>query len=408
MTLHARPIKNGQTSPACRAAENERPTLRSATNRRDFSRAGRVIHVASSHRMGLTAQETELALAYKNLNAFDLLVVTGENEQVAGSFRRLSEHGVRNAIIPGFDEHRDFSRLVRQFAEQCTAFEPQVVTVNTNWQLLVAGVARHFCKSQFNILYTVHGFRNNQKLKSYVARFLIGALLFLFADTINAPTSYVAKKFRALRRKIVSIPLGEDPLFFMESKQIQSDLTLRMVFPGQFREGKNQDLLIYALRDYIDQTGDRDVALYLPGSGELLPAAQELASTLGLSEFVIFPGQLNRNEILDLYNKCQIAVVPANSETFGHCIAEPLVLQRILITRRVGIAIDVIKDGENGFLFESKDDLVTRLKQIRATSFSDLSEISRKAGETGRLFRWENIASRHYKEIFNNFSQVDL
>jgi glycosyltransferase involved in cell wall biosynthesis len=228
-------------------------------------------------------------------------------------------------------------------------------------------------------------------------------LLFLFSDKINSPTSYTAKKFGVLKNKMITIPLGEDPLFFNKSKPIQLNSKLGIIFPGQFRTGKNQDLLIYATHDYMEQTGDKNIVLYLPGSGDLLPIAEKLAKNLGISDSVVFPGQLSREEVLDLYNKCQIAVVPTNSETFGHCIAEPLVLQRILITRRVGVAIDVVKHGENGFFFESREDLVNLLKEIRKMNFEVLTEISKKAKETGEIFRWESIAMRHYHEIFKRF-----
>lgn len=364
---------------------------------------GKVIHVASSHKMGLTAQETELAVAYRKLNYFDLLVVTGENEQFKGCFKKLSDNDVNSSIIQGFDEHRDFFRLVSKFVRKSNAFQPQIVTLNTNWQLLIVGVARLFCTTKFKIIYTIHGFRHNEKLKSYCARLLIGVLLYLFADVVNAPTNYVARKFHILKNRIVSIPLGEDRQFFCRSTPVQSNPVLSMIFPGQYREGKNQDLLILAVYEYIRQTNDRNIILYLPGSGNLLPAAKLLANKLGISSLIIFPGQLNREDILTLYEKCQIAIVPTNSETFGHCIAEALVLQRILITKRVGIAIDIVRPGENGFFFETKEDLVNCLREIKGMSPEKLDVISRNAKKTGQMFRWDNIAERHYREMFKNF-----
>lgn len=367
------------------------------------SGAGKVIHVASSHKIGLAAQETELAIAYKALNYFELLVVTSENEQFEGCFRSLTESGVKNTVIRGFDEHREFFRLMRVFAKHCNVFQPQVVTLNTNWQLLIVGVARFFCKKKFKIIYTIHGFRNNKIIKSYFAQILIGTLLYLLADVINAPTSYVAKKFRLLKRKIISIPLGENPIFFEKSRSIQFGSNLCIIFPAQFKEGKNHDLLIHAIHDYIEQTGDKNIVLYLPGSGDLLPASQQLARALNISNSVVFPGRMNRLDVLDLYNQCQVAIVPSNSETFGHCIAEPLVLQRILITRRVGIAIDVVRHGENGFFFETKEDLVNCLKEIKKMNFEQLARISNNAKEAGEKFNWKNISARHYHEIFKNY-----
>jgi glycosyltransferase involved in cell wall biosynthesis len=84
--------------------------------------------------------------------------------------------------------------------------------------------------------------------------------------------------------------------------------------------------------------------------------------------------------------KCQIAIVPTNSETFGHCIAEPLVLQRILITKHVGVAIDVVRHGENGFFFETKEDLVNCLKEIREMSLKNSTEFQKMRKQRVKCF----------------------
>ncbi len=359
-----------------------------------------LIHVGSSYQMGLTNQETQLSLAYKKIPEINSIVVTGENEQYRGCFSILTQNAVKNRIIQGFDVHHGFIRLVREFIKVIDEYNAHIVSVNTNWQLVLAGVARFFSKNKFGIIYTIHGFRHNSRLKSILARYLIGLILYIFADKINAPTSYVMENFNFLRKRINVIPLGEDDIYFSKSVRPDFSQPFNFIFAGVFREGKNQNILISLFSEYLKIYNDNQSKLFLPGEGELRESAMRLAFDLGIKDQVVFPGQLDRSAMLELYNKCQIAIVPTNSETFGHCIAEPIVLQRILITKRIGVAIDIIKHGENGFFFDSNEDLLKCLKTIREMSAEKLMKISANTKITASLFKWSNIAMRHYNESF--------
>lgn len=360
----------------------------------------KVIHVGSSFQMGLTNQETQLSLAYKNLANIDVLLVTGENEQYKGCFEIVQSSGIANKVIKGIDVHHDFIRLVKEFLSIVNIFKPEIVTVNTNWQLVIAGFARIIGRNKYKLIYTVHGFRHNSPFQSVIARFLIGLLLFFFADAINAPTVYVRDKYSLLSRRILTIPLGEDNLYFTNSSDPDFSKPLKFLFAGVFRVGKNQDMLINAFAEYLSITKDSESMLYLPGEGELRLNAIKIAEDLGVVNRVKFPGQLNRQEMLAMYEQCQVAIIPSNSETFGHCIAEPLVLSRIVISRNIGLAPDYIVDGKNGFLFEEKKQLVRCLLKVHSMSNDDLLKIAQSAGVTGKNFQWDNIASRHLKELF--------
>ena len=360
----------------------------------------KIIHVASSHQVGLTNQETQLALAYKKILEIDSLVVTGECEQYEGCFKLLEENGILNKIIKGFDIHFDFYRLVKEFSSVIKEFKPDIVTVNTNWQLVIVGFAKFFSGSKFSVVYTIHGFRHNSRLKSFFARYLIGTILLLLADAINAPSVYVKKKFSIVNRKIKIIPLGEDAIFFENSASPSFSKPLNFIFPAVFRDGKNQAMLISAFSDYLNISKDMEGKLFLPGEGELRKNAENLASDLGIASRVVFPGQLNRQEMLAMYLQCQVAIIPSNSETFGHCIAEPLVMKRIVVSRNIGLAPDFLVNKKNGFLFDGRHELVQRMLGIHAMSEVELLKISEAAGATGENFRWKNIALRNYKELF--------
>jgi len=359
-----------------------------------------LIHVGSSYQMGLTSQETNLAIAYKLNTKINFIALSGEKEQFIGLSSLLIKNNITHVIIPGFDEHRNFIRLIKSLIKVIRLFNPNIVTLNTNWQLVLFGVTRFFIKNKFKIIYTIHGYRHNHSIKSKIAIILISTLLHIFADLINAPSTFVKNKFPTLKRKLISIPLGEDDIFFEKSKAPNFSKPYKFCYPAVFRQGKNQLELIQAFARFIQITENLDSQLYLPGEGSLLGKAKQYAVEMGIEDRVIFPGQLDRNQMLELYLKCQFSIVCSNVETFGHCIAEPLILQRVLITRDVGIAIDVVKDNVNGLVFDTFEDLVTCLVKIDSMPKEDLMRISASASSLASIFNWKNIAIQHVEKMF--------
>lgn len=360
----------------------------------------RILFFTSSHKIGLTGQLTEQALAFSRISRGDFLFISGEKEQFPGLRERFVANGVTCLKIVGVDDHADFLRLVEEFGDHAKRFRPDIVTVHTNWQLAIVVAARLRSTEKYRIVYIIHGYRHNYPFRSILAKVLIGLSLKLFADGVITPSSFLNRQFEFLGKKSSTIYIGEDPAFFDDVSPPSFAGTKRLIFAGEFRAGKNQGLLIRAVRRYIDVSGHSDIELHLPGRGPSLESCQALARTLGLEGNVFIPGFVDRKAMLKLYERCQFALVPSNVETFGHCIAEPYILGRIVLTRHVGIADDVILDGETGFFFESEDNLVDLLVKV----LPDL-ELCRKVSVAARAgkdqFRWEAVCHQHFDYVYD-------
>ncbi len=360
----------------------------------------RLMIFGSSHKMGLTGQLTDFVCSFLEggVQKDHLLCVSGENEQFPGLFARLDSCGVRHVKINGLDDHRDFSSLVREFISHVQWFSPDVVHAQTNWQLALAAFARYLSGRRYAILYTVHGYRHNYRFRSLFARYMIGAALYLWADRVITPSSFLKNRFNLIRDKIDIIFLGIENDLWSEYRPPVFTGIKRLIFPGDFRPGKNQDMLIRALKAYIDKTGDDDIELYLPGKGEKLEYCRLLCRRLGIETKVHFPGFIDRAEMLRLYMLCQFAVIPSNVETFGLCITEPYMLGRVVISRHVGVADDLITEGETGFFFESEKDLSEVLERV----FVDRGKclyVSKNTYENRGVLSWERICNSYLKTI---------
>lgn len=104
--------------------------------------------------------------------------------------------------------------------------------------------------------------------------------------------------------------------------------------------------------------------------------------------------------MLQLYLKCNIGIVASNSETFGQCIVEPFVLGRCVVSTHVGIADDILVNGENGYFFSSEDELI----EIFGRLYSNIDLINR-AGclnfSKRNMFSWKNI-TKQYESIIES------
>jgi glycosyltransferase involved in cell wall biosynthesis len=358
----------------------------------------RVIFFTSSYKIGLTGQLAEQACTIAARYRKEFLYISGENEQFPGLFKKLDQCRANYKKINGLDVHKDFFRLIKELIKCVDQHRAGIVHVRTNWQLAIAVAAKYLYRRKYSIVYTIHGYRHNFRLRSIIAKYLIGLNLYLFADVVITPSSFLKNEFAFLGAKNKLLFIGEDNEFFVKYKAPSFTDTKRIIFPGQFRVGKKQDLLIRVIRKYIDKTGDDNIELYLPGEGQNLETCKLLSKKLRLENKVFFPGFLNRFQILQYYLMCQFAIIPSNIETFGHCIVEPFILGRVVITRPVGVAKDIITPDQTGCLYNTEEELLEILLEV----LSDKDKcrlISKNAFDRRNMFRWENICDRYLELI---------
>ncbi len=362
--------------------------------RERVNRLKKVIFFTSSHRIGLTGLLAEAACFLNKERGETFLFISGQREQFPDLFDNLRHNHVRHEKIEGLDDHKDLFRIIKDFNLLVDQFKPDIVHTQTNWQLVIAVMTKVLHRKHFFIFYTVHGYRHNYRWRSIAARYIIGLGLYLFADKVITSSSFLKKKFSFMRGRNEVIFLGLDNSFLGDFDLPEFNGTKRIIFPGEFRKGKNQDMLIRVFRKYIDETGDSNVELYLPGEGKKLEEYRRLVSKLRLEKKVFFPGFLTRDQMIELYLRCQFAIIPSNVETFGLCITEPFVLGRVVISRHVGVADDVITHGENGFLYDTEEELLKLLIEILPDK-ERCGSVAQKAFARRDTLRWGELTEKY-------------
>lgn len=363
----------------------------------------KLLFFSSDFQIGLSALLVDEAIAFHQ-QGIPILCLAGEKEQEEGLKRFMEDNGVPLLIVDGLDEHRNFFVLARRIKQIIEEYAITHIHVQNNWQLAIIAYIRFILRipSKVKVIYTLHGFRHNNLLKSVIARIMIGTLLWLTADRIICMCKYLQSVFWPLKYKSVLLPLGISEEFF-ETHELPSiqDNGLQIIYPAQFRHGKNQELVIKAFADYLEQTRDEKTHLWLPGSGELLNKAKALASSLSLQNRISFPGQCTKKEVVDQYRKCNVAVVASNRETFGQSIVEPWVMGLIVVSRPVGIAPDIISPGQTGFLFKTQAELTSIWKQI-ANIPETQKKITGNTNREGSQFSWQKVVNLYKQRLLND------
>lgn len=246
-------------------------------------------------------------------------------------------------------------------------------------------------KSHFKLLRHFHGkvpifFRGDSTLldekkniKSFV-RWLVLSYVYRHIDT----ALYVGKnnkdyfmKHGVGKERLFFIPHAIDNSRFSSNSDVQEEEAriwrrdlgipgeaLVFLFAGKLEGKKNPQLLLRCFcKAKIENSH-----LVIVGNGEL---ESELKKEYGDKPGVHFVGFQNQTRMPVVYRLGDVFVLPSKGpeETWGLAINEAMACKRaVLVSDKCGGAIDLVRDGVNGYIFKSNDeqDLVSKLSHLAA------------------------------------------
>lgn len=231
---------------------------------------------------------------------------------------------------------------------------------------------------------TVHGF-NSVSLYSRVMT---------FGGRVICPGSgvveYIRKNYKVPDKKIRLIPRGIDPDLFDHHKldmnfiaEFEERYGLRDAFVvlavGRVTQLKGYDVLIRAVAKAKEKL--LNIKCVIVGGVDSSRAGyaeslRKLIRELGVEDQVAFAGGQTR--IAEIY-ACADVLTSSNEskpEAFGRTMAEALAMDCPVIASRFGGALDIVRDGQNGFLYApgDSDKLAELLLKIPVTKFICLRE----------------------------------
>lgn len=123
--------------------------------------------------------------------------------------------------------------------------------------------------------------------------------------------------------------------------------TVHFLFVGRLSKIKGVDILVNALSG-IDKKYWR---LSILGDGPKEEFLKKLVDDNNLSQNIIFYGY--QEEVKNFYASHDVLIVPSSRESFGRVIIEAMQFAIPVIASNIDGPSEIIKDGEDGILFES-------------------------------------------------------
>jgi glycosyltransferase involved in cell wall biosynthesis len=126
-----------------------------------------------------------------------------------------------------------------------------------------------------------------------------------------------------------------------------------VLFVGRLEKVKGLSCL---LRAYLRLRKHRsDVALVLAGEGSLRAWVERVVSEEGIPD-VVLTGFMQQDEIPQAYAAADVFVLPSEEEPWGLVVNEAMASGLpVVVSDRVGAWVDLVRDGENGYVIPAGD-----------------------------------------------------
>lgn len=171
-----------------------------------------------------------------------------------------------------------------------------------------------------------------------------------------------------------------------------------MLYAGRIQPLKGLDLAIRAVEQLVSAL-DRQVVLLLVGGASGSGGEEEvarlgaLADKLGIAADVRFVGAQPHRHLPAFYRAADVVVMCSHSESFGLAALEAHACGTPVVGTAVGGLSHIVRDGESGFLLDTRDaaEFAGRLKTV--LSDDDLrASLALAAARSAQAFSWDDTA----------------
>ncbi len=276
------------------------------------------------------------------------------------------------------------------------------------------------------VIYAAHGFHffDGAPLKNWALFYNVENWCSRFTDlliTINKEDYDNAKKFHA--KQVAYIPgAGVDTNKFVASEgarqRIRDELkiddeTIVLLSVGELIPRKNHAEVLRALKIMKDKgtllTPDSDervqpkykIKYLIAGRGKIQAELEETIEKLGLEKYVKMLGF--RRDIADVFAASDIYVFPSHQEGLPVALMEAMSVGMPVVCSKIRGNTDLIKEGEGGYLFDSKNakSLVQALGKALVDNEGHRAEMGEINKETMKGFDKETV-NRTMRDIYTN------
>jgi len=211
----------------------------------------------------------------------------------------------------------------------------------------------------------------------------------MYSVTSHCDYKFLNENFKTENMKIKIRPNWVD---IYSTKEFSSRYKNKILTVGRMSEQKNYFYLLNEMK-HISKNFELDIV----GEGPLVQKLKNYSKDNNLR--VNFLGKISNEELLDLYQSYAFFVTASSFEGNPKTVLEAANSSCILIASDIPNHRELIKPGENGFLFELKEGNLSKLISEIIDNNYDLDEISRTASKKVRENNLiDDIATKYYQD----------
>ncbi len=164
---------------------------------------------------------------------------------------------------------------------------------------------------------------------------------------------------------------------------------------------KGHDMVISAM-PYVMEKLERPIDYWIVGDGDDRPRLQAMARQLSLSERVKFLGRVSTEDLIEIYNACDVFTMPSRveerahnawaGEGFGIVYIEAAACGKPVVAANQGGAVEAVQHGVTGLLVNPTEKDVAEALTLLLTD----EEMRERMGKAGREFVVENFSQRMF------------
>lgn len=237
-------------------------------------------------------------------------------------------------------------------------------------------------------------------IEAYIHRFLKS---YDIADKIICPSQFMLDKLMEAginQNKLLYIPNFVCHGFHSVKKNLNNRKREKsIIYFGRISSEKGIEILLFAKEQL-----PADIKLKIIGTGPEEDKLRKMTKKMHLKN-VEFLGFKESNALYDEIKSCWCTIIPTLvNEVFGLTIVESFICGTPVIGSEVGGIPEIIKDGENGFLFKpgNTKDLVEKITRIFSLSDEEYSAMSRNCLNGAEQYSPQN----YYNSLLSVYNEL--